>query len=94
MESCPVLSDRIFGCRRHSRLRVKLPRDSQRGRDDHSIEADALFLDPAHGDYRVRDGGSCGHTEENLEFTRCVRARGVADDPRSEGDHNLGTVLR
>ena len=27
----------------------------QSGRDDHSIEADALFLDPARGDYRVRD---------------------------------------
>jgi len=25
------------------------------GRDAHSIEADAMFVDPAHGDYRVRD---------------------------------------
>jgi hypothetical protein len=28
----------------------------QSGRDEHSIVANALFIDPAHGDYRVRDG--------------------------------------
>jgi pimeloyl-ACP methyl ester carboxylesterase len=28
------------------------------GRDEHSLEADALFVDPAHGDYRVRDGSA------------------------------------
>ena len=28
----------------------------QSGRDDHSIVADALFVDPANGDYRVKDG--------------------------------------
>jgi len=28
----------------------------QSGRDEHSIVADALFVDPAHGDYRVKDG--------------------------------------
>jgi len=28
----------------------------QSGRDDHSIVADAQFVDPAHGDYRVKDG--------------------------------------
>jgi len=28
----------------------------QSGRDEHSILADAQFIDPAHGDYRVRDG--------------------------------------
>jgi hypothetical protein len=28
----------------------------QSGRDEHSEEADALFVDPAAGDYRVRDG--------------------------------------
>lgn len=28
----------------------------QSGRDEHSIEADALFMDPAKGDYRVRRG--------------------------------------
>jgi len=26
------------------------------GRDEHSIDADPLFIDPAHGDYRVRPG--------------------------------------
>ncbi len=29
---------------------------AQSGRDEHSIEADALFMDPKAGDYRVRDG--------------------------------------
>ena len=28
----------------------------QSGRDQHSIVADAQFVDPAHGDYRVKDG--------------------------------------
>ncbi|HKW30536.1 MAG TPA: PDZ domain-containing protein [Verrucomicrobiae bacterium] len=28
----------------------------QSGRDEHSIVADAQFIDPAHGDYRVKDG--------------------------------------
>jgi len=28
----------------------------QSGRDEHSIVADAQFADPAHGDYRVKDG--------------------------------------
>ena len=28
----------------------------QSGRDEHSIVADADFVDPAHGDYRVKDG--------------------------------------
>jgi hypothetical protein len=28
----------------------------QSGRDEHSIVADAQFVDPAHGDYRVKDG--------------------------------------
>ena len=28
----------------------------QSGRDEHSIVADAMFIDPAHGDYRVKDG--------------------------------------
>ncbi len=28
----------------------------QSGRDEHSIVADAEFVDPAHGDYRVKDG--------------------------------------
>ena len=28
----------------------------QSGRDEHSIEADAWFVDPAHGDYRVKNG--------------------------------------
>ncbi len=28
----------------------------QSGRDEHSIIADAEFIDPAHGDYRVKDG--------------------------------------
>jgi S1-C subfamily serine protease len=28
----------------------------QSGRDEHSILADAQFVDPAHGDYRVKDG--------------------------------------
>jgi hypothetical protein len=28
----------------------------QSGRDEHSIAADAQFIDPAHGDYRVKDG--------------------------------------
>jgi S1-C subfamily serine protease len=28
----------------------------QSGRDGHSIVADAQFIDPAHGDYRVKDG--------------------------------------
>jgi membrane-associated protease RseP (regulator of RpoE activity) len=28
----------------------------QSARDDHSIVADAQFLDPTHGDYRVKDG--------------------------------------
>jgi S1-C subfamily serine protease len=28
----------------------------QSGRDGHSIVADAQFVDPAHGDYRVQDG--------------------------------------
>jgi len=28
----------------------------QSGGDEHSIVADAMFIDPAHGDYRVRDG--------------------------------------
>ena len=28
----------------------------QSGRDEHSVEADAQFIDPAHGDYRVKDG--------------------------------------
>ena len=31
---------------------------AQSGRDEHSIEADAQFIDPAHGDYRVKDGSS------------------------------------
>jgi len=26
------------------------------GRDEHSLVADAMFIDPAAGDYRVRDG--------------------------------------
>lgn len=26
------------------------------GRDEHSLTGDALFIDPAHGDYRVKDG--------------------------------------
>ena len=29
---------------------------TQSGRDEHSIMADALFVDPAHGDYRVKPG--------------------------------------
>ncbi len=29
---------------------------AQSGRDEHSIEADMLFVDAAHGDYRVREG--------------------------------------
>ena len=29
---------------------------SQSGRDEHSIVADAMFVDPAHGDYRVKPG--------------------------------------
>jgi hypothetical protein len=29
---------------------------SQSGRDEHSIIADALFVDPRHGDYRVKPG--------------------------------------
>jgi hypothetical protein len=28
----------------------------QSGRDAHSLVADAMFIDPAHGDYRVKDG--------------------------------------
>jgi S1-C subfamily serine protease len=28
----------------------------QSGRDEHSIMADAQFVDPAHGDYRVKNG--------------------------------------
>jgi hypothetical protein len=28
----------------------------QSGRDEHSVIADAQFIDPAHGDYRVKDG--------------------------------------
>jgi hypothetical protein len=28
----------------------------QSGRDEHSIVADAQFVDPAHGDYRVNEG--------------------------------------
>ncbi len=28
----------------------------QSGRDEHSVEADAQFVDPAHGDYQVKDG--------------------------------------
>jgi hypothetical protein len=28
----------------------------QSGRDEHSVVADAQFIDPAHGDYRVKDG--------------------------------------
>jgi len=28
----------------------------QSGRDQHSLEGDALFVDPAYGDYRVREG--------------------------------------
>src|SRR5258708_26081887 len=28
----------------------------KRGRDEHSVEADALFVNPAAGDYRVREG--------------------------------------
>ena len=28
----------------------------QSGRDEHSIVADAQFVDPAQGDYRVKDG--------------------------------------
>jgi len=28
----------------------------QSGRDEHSIVADAQFVDPARGDYRVKDG--------------------------------------
>jgi membrane-associated protease RseP (regulator of RpoE activity) len=28
----------------------------QSGRDEHSIVADAQFVDPAHGDYRVKEG--------------------------------------
>jgi hypothetical protein len=28
----------------------------QSGRDEHSIVADAQFVDPTHGDYRVKDG--------------------------------------
>ena len=30
----------------------------QSGRDEHSIVANAQFVDPAHGDYRVKDGSS------------------------------------
>ena len=33
---------------------VELRRQS--GRDEHSVEADAMFVDPARGDYRVREG--------------------------------------
>src|SRR5207302_6621053 len=28
----------------------------QSGRDEHSIEADAMFIEPAKGDYRVKEG--------------------------------------
>jgi hypothetical protein len=28
----------------------------QSGRDEHSVVGDAMFIDPAHGDYRVKDG--------------------------------------
>jgi hypothetical protein len=30
--------------------------EEQSGRDEHSVAADARFVDPAHGDYRVKDG--------------------------------------
>ena len=35
--------------------RPALTLQQQSGRDEHSLEADALFVDPANGDYRVRE---------------------------------------
>ena len=45
-------------CRITARRRTRPRRELQQqsGRDEHSIVADAEFVDPAHGDYRVKDG--------------------------------------
>jgi hypothetical protein len=58
----------------------------QSGRDEHSIVADAEFIDPARGDYRVKDGSPRGIDRQSTQG----QARGII--PRGEPALALGFV--
>jgi hypothetical protein len=59
MHRPPWGADMDFNLMQNFRAAPNVPAtqlQQQSGRDEHSIVADAQFVDPAHGDYRVKDG--------------------------------------
>jgi hypothetical protein len=59
MHRPPWGADMDFNLMQNFRAAPNMPAtqlQQQSGRDEHSIVADAQFVDPAHGDYRVKDG--------------------------------------
>ena len=49
-----IINWSTYRARRNHRPPLALQK--QAGRDEHSIEADAQFVDPAKGDFRVKEG--------------------------------------